>query len=142
MPSTLGQPSGPSGVFVVDSLILDCSVRPSPLSDSLWTYVSFRVRYHFEGCTGSINMLVITVPEYERVIVNLDSARPDSFGVQRTLSQGLWIRSELAEQDSIHVVYSLHGAFWTLDRVVPYDNDFFGMDGEQTLPIKRSQLAA
>src|SRR5437867_1299774 len=107
----------PIGKFVVDSFSPACTVMTNPINDSLWTYVSCILTYHFEVLPGSVTDFGFVVVDYIGMGLNVTPAYPDSLGlIYSWLSSGFWIKDSLSGIDSVTVQCGLNGPFWTLNQ--------------------------
>jgi hypothetical protein len=107
------------GEFVVESYSVVDSVKINPINDSLWTYISFDLKYQFRVWPGTINRFTIAAINYSGMSLNLDYAYPDSVNKFYKWSYGYWLHDSLEGIDSITVITNISGAFWNPENTEP-----------------------
>jgi len=126
-----------TGSFVMDSYSVACTVKVNPINDSLWAYLPFTLRYHFEGWPGTINYFTIWAENYEGTGLHLDYAYPDSVGKIYIWSSGFWVRNALIDVDTLTVQCYLNGPFWNSKGEEPRFLGGFEWTNRQRIPVHR-----
>jgi len=136
-----GAVSGPglpalSGKFVVDSFAVDYGLRRNPNTDSINAAFPFTLRYHFEGCPGSVDEISLVVVGFEGIFINIDYASPDSVNRPITFSSVFWARDLYQGVDSVVIECYASGSYWTLTDDRPNFLGSFDWYTQVTVPIR------
>ncbi len=135
-PVNISEPEILSRQFVVDSFAVDYGVKRNPNTDSLNAVFPFTLKYHFEGCSGSLNTFTLVAVGYERIVIYMGAAYPDSVGHPLTISDTLWARNQFESLDSIVIQCHVTGPFWTLTDHTPNFLDSFDWNTQVTIPVR------
>ena len=124
------------GKFVVDSWNASVVVKVNQEKDSLGTFFSYSLSYHFENVPGTLFTSTFCVGD-ECLIINVTPASPTPVNVQRTWSNGWWVRNNLEEVDSVMMVCRMQGAFWIYTDGGPRTLGTFEWVQNEMIPVER-----
>ena len=124
------------GRFIVDSLAASAVVKVNPEKDSLGTFFSYYLTYHFKNVPGTLFTSTFCVGN-ECLKINVTPAFPTPVNVQRTWSDGWWVRNNLAGVDSLMMVCRLQGTFWIYTDVGPRTLGTFEWVQNEMIPVER-----
>ena len=126
-----------TGKFVVDFFAVQCTVKVNPGNGSLCACFPWILKYHFEGCSGSIDCITFVPVDFMTTDLFLEPMVPDSIGRPYSLGPVFWTNSSLPGLDSVVVQFNVGGAYW--DRVDGTRRSFgsFSWAIEQKVKVRR-----
>ena len=104
------------GKFVIDYFDTEIKVKINPESDSLWSYFSYSINYHFENQPGTVGSFGIIIDYYYGMSLFLDYASPIPVNKMEKFEGSYWIKEDFLGKDSINVDFGMSGTFWNFDK--------------------------
>jgi hypothetical protein len=134
---TILNSNGEAAKFVVDNFETKVVVKVNPQVDSLWSYVSHALIYHFENQPGTIFSYDIEIKDYLGVGLNITPAYPNSIDKQYTWNHDYWLKTDLAGVNNLTIKYQLKGSFWDIIDGHPKTFSTFDWSKENNIMVNR-----
>ena len=104
------------GKLVIDYFHTEINVKRNPENDSLWSFFSYSIKYHFENQPGTVQALSIIMDNYLGMVLNLDYASPIPKNQIEKFESSFWIKNDFFRMDSININFGMSGVFWNYDE--------------------------
>ena len=103
------------GKLVIDHFYTEIIVKINPENDSLWSFFSYSIKYHFENQPGTVQAFGMIVDNLGMVL-NIDYASPIPKNQIEKFEGSFWIKDDFLGRDSINASFGMSGAFWNYDE--------------------------
>ncbi|HEY9165678.1 MAG TPA: hypothetical protein VIS48_05900 [Candidatus Kryptonia bacterium] len=131
-------PSSKTGVFIVDSIGTNASVKRDSSTNNLRTFVTFSLVYHFENSPGALDNISLFMKNSYGVNVIIDYIGPESMNDSHRFAQQFSFPDSLSGKDSVKVIRGLSGTFWIKNSTNGYDlSGNFSWKDSLYVPIER-----
>lgn len=108
--STPVTPPEQAGEFVIDEIKAEAVIKTAPSSDTLWCYIPYTVKYHFENIYGICNQFSIAPDSLIGVVVSANVPPYPQLN-QVTIIDTLIDKEKLPARDSLNINFNLSGTY-------------------------------